>query len=652
MQRTDLGAAGPPDVHLPAAGLECLSVAVLVTAGDGSIIWVNPAFTTLTGYRFEEAVGLAPSILLGSEADPNRSDRLWATMADGDVWRDEIIARCKDGSRYTAIQTITPVLNDRGVLTHTVAVHEDVTELRFSQARLQALFDHALDGFLLFDDDGRVVEANPAVSELSGYTTQELATLTVIDLVPANDRPRVTDVLARFLDTGQLRENLQVAGRDGGLRDVEVQAVARVAEGLHLLVARDVTDQQRAETQLRFQAQLLEAVGDAVIAADLDGVINYWNPAAERQYGWDAAKVMGGNIDVIFTPSDRGRFARVLDRVQNGEVWSSEFEERHRDGTHHKALVTLAPYLDAAGQVAGVISVATDITELREAQEQLAHKARQQSAIAELGTWAVNTEDPWSVAALARDKAAEVLGDQVEVRVSCDVPSGTIAPGGDEVRVKLGDAETLVIAGSGQVSTQDHQFLRALAHVVSAAAQRHQATAQLEQLATHDQLTGLANRALFLERLDQVQAVSRRSGERFGLLFLDLDRFKSINDSLGHRAGDEVLRSVADRLRQAVRPSDTVARLGGDEFAVLCPTVTGRAEAQRIAERIRTVLDGGLTVLGEPVTVAASIGIVLGDQASDGPELLHDADVAMYRAKTAGQNRVEVLDRGTEARLP
>ncbi|MFP4636559.1 MAG: PAS domain S-box protein [Nitriliruptoraceae bacterium] len=640
----------PPDVHLPAAGLENLSVAVLVTAADGSIVWVNPAFTALTGYSLEDAVGVAPPVLMSSSADPHRYERLWATIADGQVWRDEIVARCKDGSAYTALQTITPVLNDRGVLTHTVAVHEDVTELRSSQVRLRALFDHALDGFLLFDDHGRIVEANPAVSEISGYPADELATLTVFDLVPADDRPHVTEVLERFLATGQLREHLQVARRDGELREAEVQAVARASEGLHLLVARDVTEQRRVATQLRFQAQLLEAVGDAVIAVDLDGVITFWNPAAERQYGWDAAAVLGRNVDVIVPPDDRGRFARVLAKVQGGEVWSSEFDERHRDGSHHKALVTFAPYLDAAGHVAGVISVSTDVTELRETQQQLADQARRQSAIAEVGKAAVSTDDLWSVAALACDTATEVLAQQVELRPSQEVPSGTLPPDGDPVRVTIEDAEMLIVAGTGQVSAQDQEFLQALAYVVSAAAQRHEATVQLERLATHDQLTGLANRALFLEHLAQVKAVSRRSGERFGLLFLDVDGLKAINDSLGHRAGDEVLRSVADRLRSIVRPSDTVARLGGDEFAVLCPTITESGAAQHLAERIRTVLDGELSVGGEPVTVAASIGVVLGDQALDGPQLLHEVDAAMYRAKSAGGNRVEVVEPRTEAR--
>jgi len=159
---------------------------------------------------------------------------------------------------------------------------------------------------------------------------------------------------------------------------------------------------------------------------------------------------------------------------------------------------------------------------------------------------------------------------------------------------------------------------------------------QLEYLAFHDGLTGLPNRALFLDRLRQALARTDRRDDSVALLFLDLDGFKKINDSLGHEAGDLLLRAVAKRLRTSVRLGDTVARLGGDEFTVLLEDVADEAEATEVAGRIADGLRAPITLSGEEVSVAASIGITLSASAHDRPEdLLREADFAMYEAKNS-----------------
>jgi diguanylate cyclase (GGDEF)-like protein/PAS domain S-box-containing protein len=169
--------------------------------------------------------------------------------------------------------------------------------------------------------------------------------------------------------------------------------------------------------------------------------------------------------------------------------------------------------------------------------------------------------------------------------------------------------------------------------------------------AFHDALTELPNRALFLDRLGQALA---RRGRRSGLtavLFLDLDRFKWINDSLGHAAGDQLLVQVAARLAGAIRPGDSVARFGGDEFVVLCDDLEGEWEAQGIAERLEAALSQHFCVEGRDITVTASMGIATTASASGATAdaLLRDADAAMYRAKERGRNRIEAFQRGMQA---
>jgi diguanylate cyclase (GGDEF)-like protein/PAS domain S-box-containing protein len=180
--------------------------------------------------------------------------------------------------------------------------------------------------------------------------------------------------------------------------------------------------------------------------------------------------------------------------------------------------------------------------------------------------------------------------------------------------------------------------------------ERKSAEEALLHQAFHDALTGLPNRALFLDRLGQTLARRERRGSMTAVLFLDLDRFKWINDSLGHAAGDELLNQVSDRLRGAIRLGDSVARFGGDEFVVLCSELDGEWEAEAIAERIHAALSDQFSVDGRDLTVTASIGIVTTESASGATadSLLRDADAAMYRAKERGRDRVESFQRGMQ----
>ena len=163
----------------------------------------------------------------------------------------------------------------------------------------------------------------------------------------------------------------------------------------------------------------------------------------------------------------------------------------------------------------------------------------------------------------------------------------------------------------------------------------------------HDSLTGLPNRSLFTERLRHaMRRAARHPDNLFAVLFLDLDRFKDVNDNLGHFAGDELLRAVARRVEACIRPEDTVARLSGDEFAILLESITEISDAGRVAERIEEALSFPINLAGAEVTTSASIGIVTSSMAHDQPEqILRSADMAMYRAKAAGRARYELFDR-------
>lgn len=180
---------------------------------------------------------------------------------------------------------------------------------------------------------------------------------------------------------------------------------------------------------------------------------------------------------------------------------------------------------------------------------------------------------------------------------------------------------------------------------------RKSAEEDLRRAAMHDELTGLVNRAYFLDSLDRAVArVQRRPDKTIALLFLDLDRFKQINDGLGHLAGDRVLAAIARRLQSCVRPGDVLARLGGDEFAVLLDDLRDSTDATRVAERMQEALHAPLRNGLSEVVVTASIGIAFGGAELEGhEELLRDADLAMYRAKASGKARFEIFDKDSRA---
>jgi Amt family ammonium transporter len=176
--------------------------------------------------------------------------------------------------------------------------------------------------------------------------------------------------------------------------------------------------------------------------------------------------------------------------------------------------------------------------------------------------------------------------------------------------------------------------------------ERKRTEARLQHDALHDALTGLPNRALFLDRLNQAFTQRlRRSGQNCGVLFMDLDRFKEINDTLGHAAGDELLIAVAERLRGALRPQDTAARLGGDEFAILVENIHSVAGMELVATRVLEAMERDFEVCGHPIHTSASIGVAIAGPDHVVPELLiRDADFAMYRAKQDGGGRIDIFD--------
>ncbi|MGH2778503.1 MAG: putative bifunctional diguanylate cyclase/phosphodiesterase, partial [Actinomycetota bacterium] len=251
--------------------------------------------------------------------------------------------------------------------------------------------------------------------------------------------------------------------------------------------------------------------------------------------------------------------------------------------------------------------------------------------------WMADPERWWKQ--LHPDDRGAVLDDEEALLSSSEVRSGAI-----EYRMKTRDGRTVWVNDDQVVIRNEDGEALHLSGVLSEVTDRKVLELQLQHQAFHDSLTGLANRALFADRVEHALQRAERSGEQVAVLFLDLDDFKTVNDSLGHEAGDELLVAVAARLRRCLRPSDTIARLGGDEFAILLEAESVDS-ASMVAERTVKAIEEPISLGDREVVIHASVGIELGDsrQHSAG-DLLRNADVAMYVAKSGGKARFEVFD--------
>jgi diguanylate cyclase (GGDEF)-like protein/PAS domain S-box-containing protein len=243
--------------------------------------------------------------------------------------------------------------------------------------------------------------------------------------------------------------------------------------------------------------------------------------------------------------------------------------------------------------------------------------------------------------------------DQAVVTAGVELALASREPFVFDYRVPLRDGGIRWVRARGQLVTDEADDVVGMRGTCQDITDRIEAQEALTHNALHDPLTGLPNRSLLLDRIEVALARSARVGRSVAVLFLDLDRFKLINDSRGHAAGDVVLRAVAERLRAAVRPSDTVGRLGGDEFVVVCEVAVAVWEATVLGERLIRTLEEAFPVEGGEVFVTVSVGIAIARQPVSADELLRDADVAMYQAKQRGRARCEFFDEAmrTEAAL-
>jgi len=558
---------------------------VVITNADGDIEYINPNFTKVTGYLPEEVIGRNPRILKSGVHPPEFYRELWQTITAGGEWKGELCNRKKNGELYYESTTISAVRDTGGRITHFLAIKNDVTAHKQDQAANQ----------LLREVDLQILDGWDA------------------DAIMAFICCRLADIYGLGLVWFGVKES------DGS---VSVRAQGGPVQGF-------------VETQMP---------------------------------RWDDA------------PSGRGPTGRA---IRSGEAQVTDWDDPHcepfREWAHrvgHRS--TLVIPLKFKGEVVGTLSVnstrdnafngenrrhisdvATRMSVALGRAHDLSRLRLQGIALASVPNAIIIADRhgriEWANHSFCRQSGYAL--DEIVGRATSSLFDGAPA---EWMRAAIGGHVSSAAIWRGELTQRhkdSHPYIvdqmitplrgqdGAITHFVTIQEDitaRKESEQQIEYLAHHDALTGLANRIVFQDHLSRALEQARRWGRTLALLLLDLDRFKIVNDSLGHAAGDQYLKIVSELLRSCVRSSDLVARLGGDEFAVIQAEPEGAEGAASLARRILQVLDRPITVNGKEVHTTASIGITLfsADDASS-EQLVKNADLAMYRAKAEGRNNLQ-----------
>ena len=538
-------------LRLQAASLEAAANAIVITDYEGKIVSVNRAFTAMTGYSKEEALGNNPRLLKSGKQPQSYYADLWSTISSGKAWQGEIVNRRKDGTTYIEQMTITPVTQDLGSTTDTyfIAIKQDVSERkraedgqRVEHDLLRALIDNMPDYIYVKDAGSRFVVANRALAKLVGAKNPEdLLGKSDVDYFPKELAASFLFDEQAILQSGQQLSNEEEKSADakGNAKwtsTLKVPLRNRQGEVVGIIgIGRDITKRKQAEQALRTSEKryrlLFERNMAGVFHTTLEGRVLECNHAAARIFGFDSLEeVLALPVTSLYhTASDREAFLRKLQSEKS--LTNHEMKFRRKNGDSVCVMVNASLVDDDSGIASIVEGTFIDITERKVAEERV-------------------------------------------------------------------------------------QFL-----------------------AYYDALTGLPNRALLQDRLSKALASARRRKEKVAILFLDLDRFKDINDSLGHSLGDLLLQNVAERLKRCAREQDTVARLGGDEFLIVLTNVKEIADASVAAERFMDAMTAGFVIQGHSLSISCSVGIsMFPEHGTDSEILIKNADAAMYRAKESGRN--------------
>lgn len=663
-------------------------ISVVISDPEHRVLWVNDTFTQLTGFGAAEAIGRTPAeLLFFDRTDRATVERARELYAREDGASFELRVRTKRGEELWLETHVQVLRGASGEVQGHIAIHRDVTEqvrvreaMRLSEQRSRMMIEGANLGTWELDLACGTVVLNDAFCEMLGYAPHELALDApgLRELCHPDDREEanraVGDVLAGRAEL--FRGGHRLRAKDGSWRWVlgAGGVLERSSDGAPLKVfgvQLDVTEQRRADDELRRAAENL-----AVIAANVPGMIFQWrlepdgqprflyaSPGARDLYGVSPEELMSDERSMsgfLVNPEENTLdYAAMLHSAATLTPWHAEHRLITSEGELRWLEANAIPRRNADGSTTWTGYV-NDVTRRKLAEQELRVSEEKLRSLYDLSPLGIALSDSTGrflqtnqamevITGYSRQELAEMSwwdsaidhgGDEQRERFERLMQSGRFGPVEKDLRRRDGARIPVQITGI-RVTASDGT--RLMWSMIEDIADRKRAEQRISFLAYHDPLTGLDNRLGLRTRLTEALSAAAASGNRLAVMMIDLDRFKTINDTLGHDAGDRVITELARRIRGAVRESDIVARLGGDEFVVVLTALRPEAEIDALIGSIFEPLRGRVDLDGSTVHTTVSAGVsVFPDDGSDGQTLLKRADIAMYAAKARGRDACEI----------
>jgi diguanylate cyclase (GGDEF)-like protein/PAS domain S-box-containing protein len=572
-----------------------------------------------------------------------------------------------------------PVVVAGDVIGVAVVIH-DVTETYRADetARLlAAIVEGSGDAIYSVPNDGTISTWNRAAEKLYGYTAEEIIGQPISVLVPHGQIGELEQSVSR-LQAGNFHEQLDTVGRrkDGSLVEVLVHATATTDEtgkvASHSVIAHDNTERRAAQRALEASERRLTEAQRIAQVGSFEWDIRTWEINGSEEY----YRILGREVGTLPSPDRLLSMVHPEDRATTEQVWADAVEWAdpidlsnrivRPDGDVRWVHLRAVPTIGEDGSVTKLIGTLRDNTErieterVRQAAEDRFEITFEQAAVGAIiaDLEGLPTRVNPAVCAFLGRTPEELIGRRwTDFTHPDDEPLGALALAQFEAGLDSYEDERRYLRADGSVvwaSTHVRVVRDETGVPVYVFTQLQDITEskrmelELAHQALHDSLTGLPNRILLADRLLHGLARSARHHTRLGVIFLDVDHFKEVNDSLGHTSGDELLKHTALRIGSAIRPDDTLARFGGDEFVVVCDDVAP-AHVVEIAQRILDALGEPAQIGDHEMTVTASVGIAISDLDATPESLLRDSDSAMYRAKDRGRGRIEVFDEALRA---
>lgn len=665
---------------------------VMENAGVGIYIVQNRQFVYVSEL-YEKLTGFTAGELIGSDsidhihADDRESVRRQAIkcLKRESVEPYEYRFINKNGEVRWILETITPVVynGERA----TLGSFMDVTERKLteqarhlSEEKYRTIIENIEDGYVELDLKGNFVFFNDAISKMHGHRNIELLRLNYRDIMDEENAEKIYAVYHKVYTTGEPEKGFeyQVITKSGQKRYLETSVTliknpSGRAVGFRGIV-RDRTEYRRAEAQkeatlkaLRQSEEkfrsILENIEEGFFEVDLAGNFTFFNNSTCILLGYSRDEMMDMNYRQYTEKEASKKVFQIFNNIYVTGIPIKDFDWLiiRKNGT--KRYVAASVYLkrDSSGNPVGFQGFTRDVTERRMALEALRQSEEKYRSILENIQEAYFEVDLAGNLTFFNDSLCRLTG------CSRDELTGTsYSRFSDKENSKKVFLTFNNVYNTGQptdgfdwcVTGKDgtKRFIEASVSLIKDSldkpsgfkgvlrdiTERKRIEQELNYIATHDTLTGLPNRLMFNQLLNQAIQSAKRNMKQLAILFIDLDRFKIINDSLGHEAGDQLLQEIARRFKEALRAVDVVSRLGGDEFVILIENFNDINQVKKVAQKILSATIKPMVIVGEECRVTASIGIsVYPGDGQDEQSLMKNADIAMYFAKEEGKNNFQ-----------